>query len=614
VRFHSLLAGLTLLAANALTGLDSARFAPACVQSVSPTHSLDNAPSLVTNYCAGCHQAGRARIDLDGPTDRRAVRRDRPVWTKVLGALRNGVMPPTIAAQLSAADRQLLIRWLEGQFAALEADRVCRLVVRRLRRSEYTNTIRDLFGINWQPPDAFPDDDDAWDLAVQLPTLPAALREQYEAAAQRAVALANLGARLAVADAGAAERSHMLLASLARRAYRGPVPADEAARLHSIVDRALSAGASESDALRAALRDVLTSSHFLFVIEQRADADNPSERTLTNEHELAARLAAFLWQSVPDETLLQLADEGRLRPALAEQLQRMLRDPRAATFARDFAGGWLGLDQLVHKAKVAADLRQAMRQETEHFVGYIVEQDRSVLEFLDANYAFVNERLATHYGIAGIRGSAMQRVSLTGTFATSRAARGGLLTQGSFLALTSFEGLPSPVQRGKWILTNLLGTPPPAPPAGLLDGFGQLPGATGPASVRESLARHREHTSCAHCHAQIDGLGLALEEFDGQGAWRPHDESLPPEAIVLPDGDTLHGVDGLKSYLLERRMQFFRALGGKLLGNALGRKLRQHDQAALEHVAEQVLPQPRFGNLLLEVVQSAPFQMRAWEP
>ncbi len=351
---------------------------------------------------------------------------------------------------------------------------------------------------------------------------------------------------------------------------------------------------------------MLTSPRFLYHIERRADADHSSDRAEISEHELAARLAAFLWRSIPDDTLLRLADAGRLRTQLAEQTRRMLRDPRAANLPRDFAAAWLGLDQLDGFAHLPADLRQAMRQETECVVAHVVADDRSVLEFLDADYTFLNERLAAHYGIDGIRGPALRRVAVAGT------PRGGLTSHASFLTMTAPAAIASPVQRGKWILANLLGTPPPPPPIEVLDGFFQPTKATRATSIHRVLAQHREHSSCADCHAQIDALGLALADFASDGAWQPQPE--PDAWIVLPDGERLRNAADLKSYLLERRELFLRALAGKLLTYALGRPLRERDRPAIGRIAVRILPRPHFGNLLQEVVASDVFQRRVWEP
>jgi hypothetical protein len=250
-----------------------------------------------------------------------------------------------------------------------------------------------------------------------------------------------------------------------------------------------------------------------------------------------------------------------------------------------------------------------MCEETERFSNFVMQEDRSVLDFLDADYSLVNAQLAKHYSIDNVRGSEWRRVSLVGT------PRRGLLGQASILALTSAASAQtSPVQRGKWILGTLLGTPPPPPPAGLLDSFDTTRKSFERGSTREHLAQHREQRSCFACHAKIDGLGLTLESFDETGAWRPERDAGPIAPITLPSGEKLGGLDDLNSYLFGQRRQFVRALGGRLLAQALGRKLQEHDQPALVQIAESIMRNPHFSNVIVEVVRSEPFQARFGQP
>ena len=349
---------------------------------------------------------------------------------------------------------------------------------------------------------------------------------------------------------------------------------------------------------------MLTSPHFLYRVETRPDPDDGT----STELELASRLSFFLWSSAPDDELLTLAEQGLLRQNLAAQARRMLRDPRTHTLAASFADAWLGLARLDAMKQIEAPLRQAMRQETEQFVAGIIQEDRSVLEFLDADYTFLNERLAAHYGIPGIEGDHWRRVAVAGT------PRGGLLTQASLLALSAPDGEAGAVQRGKWVLGTLLGTPPPAPPSGLLEAFGKVPRNFGAGSARQLLARHRAQPSCAHCHAKIDGLGAALEDFDAAGAWRPQPRRLPGEEVVLPTGEPMNGPADLKRYLLKHRLLFVRALGGKLLSYALGHPLQKRDGPILDDLAARVVDDPRFSCVVLEVIGSDSFQARLVNP
>jgi mono/diheme cytochrome c family protein len=351
-------------------------------------------------------------------------------------------------------------------------------------------------------------------------------------------------------------------------------------------------------------------------VEQRmvAESRNPPRRgrlpggrphrSANGQFALASRLAVFLWKSVPDAELLAQARRGVLRHNLAGQVQRMLKDSRARHFAAGFADSWLKLRRLYIVPGVDAPLLAAMRQETERFVEYIIREDRSVLEFLDADYTFLNERLARHYGIAGVRGDELRRVPVPGT------PRGGLLTQATILMLTSRGEQTSPVHRGKWVLDNLLDTPPPAPPTGLLNALKQTRKAFEPGTVRQLLEQHRAHPSCAHCHSKIDGLGFALENFDAIGHWRTQDNHRPLDAsATLPSGESFNGPVELKAYLRGKKELFIRCLSGKLLSYALGRSLEDSDRAALAHVPERAAAtQHRFGSVVVQVVKSDPFQ------
>jgi Protein of unknown function (DUF1592)/Protein of unknown function (DUF1588)/Protein of unknown function (DUF1595)/Protein of unknown function (DUF1585)/Protein of unknown function (DUF1587) len=619
-----LLAGVgLLLGANTLPWTGNGRRAP--LAAAAPV-VLSAAPALLNTYCSGCHSSGRARIDLNGPVDRRVLRRDQPMWEGVLSKLRTGTMPPRRFPQPSVGERDHLIHWLEQELVGLKEDRVKRLVVRRLRRTEYRNIVRDLTGIDWQAGKDFPKDDGGWDLALTLPALPAALRAGYQAAADdilSALHVPDLCARLAPATSGATEFPPAspapgvsgkplaegqvegalgLLAAFARRAFRRRLTVAEVEDLDAAFDRAVQDSGSWEDGIKVALGRVLTSPHFLYRIETRPDPDGEPEKGAITDLELASRLAFFLWSSAPDDELLTLAEHGLLRQDLAAQTRRMLQDPRARPLAAAFADAWLGLARLDGMTEVEAALRRAMRQETEQFFAWILQEDRSVLEFLDADYTFLNERLARHYGIPGIEGEEWRRVAVAGTL------RGGLLTQASILTLMAPDGQAGIVQRGKWVLGNVLGTPPPAPPSGLLAAFGQIRRNQGPGTARQLLARHRENPSCAHCHAKIDALGAALEDFDAAGAWRPRPPRGPADDVVLASGEALQGPADLKRYLLKQQPLFIRALSGKLLSYALGHPLQERDGPVLDGIAARTLADPRFSRVVLEVIGSASFQ------
>ena len=373
--------------------------------------------------------------------------------------------------------------------------------------------------------------------------------------------------------------------------------------------------------IQLALERVLIAPDFLFRVERDPVDAEPATAYALNDLEMASRLSYFLWSSGPDDELLDLAEQGRLRDpeVLARQARRMVADPRAKELVRNFAGQWLYLRNLrgaVPDALVFPEfdenLRDAFLQETELFVESLLREDRSVLDLLGADYTFVNERLAEHYGIPGVYGSHFRRVALDPAVAERR---GGIFGHGSLLTVTSYPNRTSPVLRGKWVLTNILGTPPPPPPADIPD----LPdrGVDGrAATVRDRLARHRESPACSVCHAPMDPLGLALENYDAVGKWRMTGETRQPidASGNLPDGTAFEGPTGLRTLLLERREQFVGTLTEKLLAYALGRGPEYYDRPTVRAIARAAAEDDyRWSSIIVGIVQSTPFRMRRSE-
>jgi Protein of unknown function (DUF1592)/Protein of unknown function (DUF1588)/Protein of unknown function (DUF1585) len=329
-------------------------------------------------------------------------------------------------------------------------------------------------------------------------------------------------------------------------------------------------------------------------------------------------LSFFLWSSIPDERLLSLAERGQLtNPAtLEKETRRMLADPRAVdALVNNFAAQWLNLRRV---AEVVVDpdrypnydlsLMQGFQKETELFVGSIIQEDRGVATLLNANYTFVNERLARHYGIPGIYGSRFRRVNFP-----DHNQRGGLLAQGALLATTSYPDRTSPVLRGKWLLNNIFGTPIPGPPPGVDTDLSAKPGEA-PKTMRERLARHRQNATCNSCHSAIDPLGFALENFDAIGGWRTIDEAGKPvdASGATPGGEKLDGLSGLRNLLLADPEQFPRTLTEKLMSYALGRRLDYYDQPSVRTIVRGAAAQDyRWSSLVLGIVQSPAFLMRA---
>jgi len=395
-----------------------------------------------------------------------------------------------------------------------------------------------------------------------------------------------------------------IITNLARRAFRRPVAASEAAKYVALAERAAKDEGSFDEGVVVGIQALLVSPDFLFRI---------STGPRITQHQLASRLSYFLWSSMPDAALRRAADAGTLRDptVLAAQVSRMLRDPRSHALAEQFGGQWLqfrALESATRNRERFPDfedyLRQSMRRETEMFVEHIIRGDRSILEFLDAKYSFLNERLARHYGIAGVEGPEFRRVDLTGT------RRTGVVTQASVLTVSSYATRTSPVLRGKWILDNLLNAPPPEPPADVPNLDEAAIGSA--ASMREQLQAHRRDPTCASCHRRMDPLGFGLENFDAVGAWRTADGKFPIDASgELPNGEEFKGPDELVAILSRQPKAFSEALTSKLLTYALGRGLEGYDRRTVKEIAARLPARNyRFSALVLEIVNSVPFQQQ----
>ena len=406
-----------------------------------------------------------------------------------------------------------------------------------------------------------------------------------------------------------------IISTLARRAYRRPVTSEDLRVPLSFYKDARAEGNFETG-IEMALRVILTSTEFIFRIERDPENIASNRPYRISDLELASRLSFFLWSSIPDDELLDLGVQGKLHePATLErQVRRMLADSRAQSLESNFAGQWLYLRNL---ATVGPDgrqfpdfddnLRQAFRRETELFFESIVKEDRSVVDLLNADYTFLNERLAKHYGISNVYGSNFRRVTLS-----NDSIRGGLLGQGSILTVTSYANRTSPVLRGKWVLENILGTPPPPPPPNVPPLTEENPVGK-VLTMRERMAQHRTNPACSSCHQLMDPIGLSFEHFDAIGRWRNQSEGDVPidAAGALPSGTTFDGVTGLKQALLKHPELFVTTVTEKLLTYALGRGMDYYDAPAIRAITREARNNDyRFSSLILGVVRSAPFQMR----
>jgi mono/diheme cytochrome c family protein len=411
-------------------------------------------------------------------------------------------------------------------------------------------------------------------------------------------------------EPGCADR---ILTTLLRRAYRRTVTADDLRRVRPFYE----AGRAERDfdrGIQRALERVLVSPQFLFRIEQEPVGAAPGSVHRVGDFELASRLSFFLWSSMPDDELLDAAAAGTLRQpdVLRRQVMRMLADPRSRSLVTNFAAQWLFLRDVETKEpdvylfrEFDEGVRAAFVRETELFLDSILRADRSVLELLTADYTFLNEPLARHYGIPQITGSHFRRVALP-----KGSPRRGLLGHGSILSITSYSTRTSAVLRGKYVLENLLASPPPPPPADVPSLSTERSGK--PLSMKEAMQLHRANPACAGCHAKMDPIGFALENFDALGRYRAEENGRPLEVTsALPDGTVVDGVEGVRQLVLRDPALFVEAITGKLLMYALTRNVQHYDQPTIRTIARESARQNyTFASLVLGVVNSVPFQRR----
>jgi hypothetical protein len=411
------------------------------------------------------------------------------------------------------------------------------------------------------------------------------------------------------------QASEQILHRFITRSFRRPVTKAELEQFVKLVEFVVKQGDSFERGIQVAVQGTLVSPHFLFRVENDTKPHDPNAKHTVGDYELASRLSYFLWSTMPDEELLELAGKGALhrRDVLEKQTRRMLKDPRSRALVDNFASQWLNLrrfDNATPDSKqfpmFTPELQADMRTETEMFFEAVMREDRSTLDFLVGEFTFVNERLAKHYGLTDITGNNFRKVSLVGK------RRVGVLTQGSILTLTSNPERTSPVKRGKWILQNILGTPPPDPPDGVPELEDPKPGEARTVSLRKQLEIHRRDPGCASCHDTMDQLGFGFENFDPIGRWREKDaQILIDSSGVLPTGEKFSSAIELVRILSKRKRDFSRSLSKKMLTYALGRGLDFYDKCAVDDIINGLeRNDARFSTLILEIVNSKPFLMR----
>lgn len=562
---------------------------------------------LVALTCVDCHRGDAPRGGVDLGAALAAPREHAQLWARALDAVDDGVMPP--GGALGEADRA---EWADGLLAVLRVDSADpgRPTLRRLSRAHLRNTLRDLLGVDvdvarWLPEDAAAYGfDSVGDTLFVAPRTLELWFEVVDAALEDVRRSAELTARLVPAALDAATTRESLAAFLLH-AFRRPPTEDELASRVALVRAELAAGRSREDAVSAAVRATLLSPHVLFRVER--DRPGATRPWPLDDFELATRLSFFLWGTTPDAPLLQRAAERRVAGELEAVVTAMLADPRSRWLAEDFAAQWLGFAELAHvtpdvRRFEAFDegLRRSMRAEAVEFFDDLVRADRSVLECIDSDHAFLDARLARHYGIGGVEHDDVRRVPVTDR------RRGGVLGMAAVLTITSEPLRTSPVKRGRYVLERLLAAPPSPPPpnAGTLPEDDQQPDGL---SLRARLERHRADPTCAGCHARLDPYGLALEGFDGLGRARTEALGAPLDTrATLPDGTAIDGVVELKAALCAAPRRFVRALAEHLFVYAVGRPPDLADRAALEAAVSRAEREDHRLSALIRGIVSAP--------
>ncbi|RMF44118.1 MAG: DUF1592 domain-containing protein, partial [Planctomycetota bacterium] len=582
-------------------------------------------------YCYDCHTGDGAEggIQVDFLQTPDADLGDHvEVMEKMIRVLKERQMPPADADQPDDRQRMALVEWLESRLHAFDCGAVQspgRVTLRRLNRVEYDNTVRDLTGLDLGLAQSFPSDDvgHGFDNIGDVLTIPPILMEKYVDAAveiaQRVMQDADARQRVFPFQPENPDDLEQVIDSVrknvryfARRAFRRPLTEEEQDRIFEFMRGRWDEGWDPEQIQQAVIALVLSSPHFLFHVELADDEAYLEGVRKLNDYELASRLSYFLWSSMPDDRLFELAERGELGTPeqLAGEAIRMLQDPKAEALVQNLAGQWLQLRQLDRMSpdpemfpQFDDALRQAAKRETELLLREIMVHNRSVLELLNADYTFVNGRLARHYGLDGIEGEAFRKVSLSD--------RRGVLMHASILLLTSNPTRTSPVKRGKWVLDNLLGEPPPPPPPNVPE-LSESAETLG--TLRQQMEQHRANPNCAVCHNKMDALGFGLENFDVVGRWREKDGryAIDPSG-ELPGGRKFSGPIELVEILSqEKKTEFARCLAERLLTYALGRGLTVGDRCTVSQIVDQLAQSDyRFHALIEGIVTSPPFMMQA---
>ncbi|MBI4658694.1 MAG: DUF1592 domain-containing protein [Verrucomicrobia bacterium] len=606
----------------------------------------DEIRPILEKHCYECHgpEKQKGKINLSSFSEFEKVTGASETWQTVLERIQAYEMPPEGKPELGYSKQQRLMKWLRGlpkpekpDCDQIASDRNANfyrgyVMSRRLNRSEYNYTLQDLLGVDLHLEDLLPADGgggEGFDTSGNALFTSTIHIEKYLAAADRALeavlpdeadglepAIAQARARILVATPGPdrppRETARKVVSAFARRAFRRPVTDAEVERLLTMFDRAWSRGDGFVPSVRLALKAALISPHFLFLAEPEPEEGGVHRLGAVP---LASKLSYFLWSSMPDEELLALAEGGQLLEtnAYRQQIRRMLADAKAKRLGERFALQWLDLERLGGEVlpdakrfpEFDSELSTAMKREVVEFFNAILGQDRPLVEFIDSDYTFVNDRLALLYSLGNVAGQEFRQVKLN-----SR-DRGGVVGMAAVHTLTSYPFRTSPVLRGKWILESILGEkvqpPPPDTPA-----LEEAPEKVGHLSLRGQLEAHRAKPECASCHSRIDPLGFGLENFDVLGRWRDTDRGQPIDAQgTLPSGESFTGPAGLKLLLLARKEDVIKHLVKKMTGFAFGRELNKFDQCVIDRTMEALQANNYRASIMIEqIATSFPFQHR----
>lgn len=582
---------------------------------------------ILDKYCTDCHNPDddEGNLDLELMLDSENAVKHPHLWEMVAKTAKMDIMPPPKRKKrLEIKERALLLGWAMQMGWMWDNEKMGtnpgRTTLRRLNRNEYNYTIRDLFGLQIRPADNFPEDSEGeagFDNDADALFLPALLMENYFESATKIsntiLANARLRQTYLLNSSGDAKGARSVFTNWAPRIYRRNVQDDEIERLINVYSGARKRGLNHIKAMRDPLVMMLVSPSFIYRSELPI-AGGGKTVGLT-EFELANRLSYFLWASMPDQELFQLASDKKLSDpnVLKEQVVRMLKDEKSRTLSMHLGGQWLGWEQLRSSANPDVNkfpmfdftLRVDMYRESSNFFDNLLREDGSVYDLLDSDYSFLNDRLAKLYGVSGVEGSNFRKVKF------NNPNRGGVLGMGSVLVSSSMPLRTSPSLRGAYVLERLLGDTPPSPPMDVE----QLPSNDTndkKQTFRETLEEHRNSSDCRACHAQIDPLGFGLESFDAIGRWRTTQNGVKIDnSGVTPEGEKFSGPAELKKLLLTRKDEFARNATEKFLSYALGRELTPYDRSVTRKITDKVeADNGSMHTLIMSVVTSRPFLNR----